>query len=95
LFASFFLALCSGSARAADMIKGAELYAEHCVSCHGVSGINVMPGVPNFTQTDSLLKPDSLILPSIKNGKNAMPAYEGILTDQGILDVIAYLRTLN
>jgi len=89
------LALGSADSLAADTIKGGELYAVHCVSCHGTSGVNVMPNAPNFTQNESLLQPDLLLLTSIKNGKNAMPAYQGILTDQDILDVIVYLRTLN
>lgn len=89
------LALCSGSARAADMIKGGELYATHCASCHGTSGISVMPSAPNFARNENLLQPDLLILTSIRNGKNAMPAYQGILSDSDIMDVIVYLRTLN
>jgi cytochrome c6 len=35
------------------------------------------------------------LLISIKSGKTAMPAYRGVLSDQDILNVIAYLRTLN
>ena len=41
------------------------------------------------------MQPDLLLLTSIKNGKNAMPAYQGILSDSDIMDVIVYLRTLN
>lgn len=95
LFALLLWVTVSGNARAADTFNGGKLYAVHCVSCHGVTGVNVMPNAPNFAQGEGLLKPDSSLLPSIKNGINAMPAYEGILTDQEILDVIAYVRTLN
>jgi len=41
------------------------------------------------------MQPDLTLLASIKNGVNTMPAYQGILKDQDILDVIVYLRTLN
>lgn len=95
LFTYFILATVPGSVHAADTFNGGKLYAVHCVSCHGVTGINVMPNAPNFSQGEGLLKPDSLLLSSVKNGINAMPAYQGILTDQEILDVIVYLRTLN
>jgi cytochrome c6 len=54
-----------------------------------------MPDAPNFAQNESLMQANNILLISIKNGKNAMPAYKGILKDQDILDVIAYLRTLN
>jgi cytochrome c6 len=54
-----------------------------------------MPNAPNFARNESLLQPDLSLLASIKTGKNAMPAYQGILSDQDILNVIVYLRTLN
>jgi cytochrome c6 len=91
----FMLVFGSSTSQAADTIKGGELYAKHCASCHGASGISVMPDAPNFAREEGLLQPDPILLFSIKNGKNAMPAYQGILSDQEILDVIVYLRTLN
>lgn len=95
LFMPLLLALGSGASYAADVIKGGELYAAHCAACHGASGISVMPSAPNFARNEGLLRPDMFILTAIKNGKNAMPAYQGILSDRDILDVIAHLRTLN
>lgn len=82
------------SAYAADPGKGAQIYATHCLSCHGRDGVSVMPGAPNFARSEGLMRPDAALLTSIKAGKNAMPAYVGILSDQDIFDVIAYLRTL-
>jgi len=80
---------------AADTNKGAEVYTMHCASCHGVSGVSVMPGAPNFAQDEGLMSPDRTLFISIQSGKAAMPAYRGVLSDQDILNVIAYLRTLN
>jgi cytochrome c6 len=80
---------------AADTNKGAQVYATHCVSCHGVSGVSVMPGAPNFAKNEALMSPDRVLLISIQNGKAAMPSYRGVLSNQDILNVIAYLRTLN
>lgn len=54
-----------------------------------------MIGAPNFAQSEGLMSPDRTLLISIQTGKAAMPAYRGVLSDQDILDVIAYLRTLN
>jgi len=82
------------AARAADIAKGSRIYAQHCLACHGASGVSVMPGAPNFARSERLLQPDSQLLASIKSGRNAMPAYVGILQDREILDVIAYLRVL-
>ena len=40
------------------------------------------------------MQSDMTLLASLKSGKNAMPAYLGILSDREMLDVIAYSRTL-
>jgi cytochrome c6 len=95
LFISLLLIAWTGLSHAADPNKGAGLYAMHCATCHGVSGISVMPSAPNFAQNEGLMSPDGALLISIQNGKAAMPAYRGVLSAQDILDVIAYLRTLN
>jgi cytochrome c6 len=92
---SFLLMSVPGLSQAADPNKGAEIYKTHCASCHGVSGASVMVGAPNFAQGEGLMNPDSALLISIQNGKTAMPAYRGVLSDQDILDAIAYLRTFN
>ena len=91
----FILPLIAGTSEAADNIKGGELYTTHCVECHGLTGISDMPSTPNFAQSENLMKPDIQLLIAIKNGKDVMPAYQGILKDSDILDIIAYLRTLN
>jgi cytochrome c6 len=53
-----------------------------------------MPDAPNFAHSEKLLRPDMFILAAIKEGNNAMPAFQGMLKDEEILDVIAFLRTL-
>jgi cytochrome c6 len=89
------LTLLAMPAGAADITKGGALYATHCAMCHGANGNPVMPGAPNFRRMDTLMRPDMQILPSIKNGKGSMPGFFGILRDQEILDVVAFLRTLS
>ncbi|HJV54105.1 MAG TPA: cytochrome c [Noviherbaspirillum sp.] len=80
---------------AADHIKGRELYDRNCSACHGQGGQSVMPGTPNLARGEGVLKPDFTLLASIRTGRNAMPAYQGILSDRDIMDVIAYVRTLH
>jgi len=87
------LSACS-LASAADIVKGAELYREHCASCHGSNGRPVMIGAPDFSQPTALLKPDMNLLQSIRAGRGAMPAYQGLLRDREVLDIVAHLRTL-
>lgn len=95
LLAFLLLVFGPGLSQAADTNKGAELYVMHCATCHGVSGISVMPGAPNFAQSEGLMSPDGALVISIQSGKAAMPAYRGVLSIQDTLNVIAYLRTLN
>jgi len=85
----------SGYSYAADTVKGSEIYGMYCASCHGFAGSSVMPNVPSFDQGEGLFQSDLALLNSIADGKNGMPSYQGILSDSDILDVIAYLRTLN
>ena len=93
LAAGIFLLL-AGEAMAADINKGRELYTVHCASCHGGRGGSVMPGATDFTRPETLMKPDNMLAAIIRGGRNAMPAYQGLLKDRDILDVIAYLRTM-
>jgi len=80
--------------RAADPAKGSAVYHSQCESCHGTRGEGVMPGTPDLVRGNALLQPDGGLLEMIKAGRNAMPSYNGLLSDMDILDVIAYMRTL-
>jgi cytochrome c6 len=88
------LALLAMAVKAADVSRGAELYRQHCAGCHGGDGRAVMPMAPDFSRPGALLKPDLTLLGAIRSGRGAMPAYQGLLRDREILDVVAHLRTL-
>lgn len=94
LAAAFLACGLVAPAGAADVFKGGQTYAMYCASCHGPAGLAVMPGAPNFARGDRLMQPDTALLVSIRGGRNAMPAFAGVLRDQEILNVIAFLRTL-
>jgi cytochrome c6 len=81
-------------AQAGDVMRGAELYRQHCAACHGAGGKPVLPTAPDFTRHDTLLKPDLMLLTAIRKGRGAMPAYDGVLRDRDILDIVTHLRTL-
>jgi cytochrome c6 len=89
------LLLAGGSAHGADSLKGQQLYQINCAICHGPTGRSVEPGSPDFQRGEGMMRPDMALLAAIRAGKNAMPAFQGRLTDRDILDVIAYLRTLH
>ena len=81
------------NAFASDLKEGGIQYRNHCAMCHGDNGSPLMAGAPDFRRGEGLLKPDIRLLDRIKSGKNACPSYLGILKDQQIFDVIAYIRT--
>ena len=77
---------------AIDIKVGVEKYAEHCDRCHGPSGVG-MAGMGELKPWGKLMKTDKELFDSIRDGSMLMPGYDGILTTEEILDVIAYMRT--
>lgn len=84
----------TGIACAADPKHGGEIYGQQCINCHGPRGQPTMPGTPDFSRGERLMQSDIDLIKTISRGKGMMPAYQGILTERDIFDVIAYLRTL-
>jgi len=91
IFALFY----SVNLLASDIGNGRQVYQRHCAMCHGQNGDSVMAGAANFNRGEGLFQSDHSLLKRIKSGKNACPAYRGILREQEIFDAIAFIRTLN
>ena len=81
--------------------RGRETYLNQCASCHGEDGrgngpaaAGLDPPPANLTGGHMQAHSDEQILGWIKNGlpPSAMPAFEGVLTDEQIMEIIAYLR---
>jgi cytochrome c6 len=94
LAASVVLAAAALPARAADVAGGEKIYRQYCAQCHGASGVAVLPNAPSFARGDRLMQPDPMLAMTIRSGRNAMPAFAGLLNERQIFDVIAYLRTI-
>ncbi len=92
-FAAIALVASTG-AGAADLARGGQIFALHCATCHGPAGQGGLPGAPRFNRGERLMQSDFTLLATVRRGKNVMPAFGGVLRDREILDVIAYLRTL-
>ena len=90
----FILLVLANVAQASDVNQGRDIYQRHCAMCHGVNGSAGMAGAADFKRGQGLMQSDRSLLERIQSGKNACPAYRGILTEQQTLDVIAYIRTL-
>ena len=86
--------LVSSQVAASDLANGGRIYRSPCASCHGPTGKSTMAGVPDFDRPGALLQSDRNLLTRIQAGKRACPGYRGILREQEIFDVIAYIRSL-
>ncbi len=82
------------TAASSDLEKGRNIYQKNCQMCHGHDGKNTMATAANFKRGKGLFQSDSALLERIKKGDKACPGYLGILKEQQIFDVIAYIRTL-
>ncbi len=81
------------SVLAGDVFHGKEIYIRYCAGCHGSSGVGLMPGMPDFTQGERLLRTDKDLIDSVRIGNGIMPAFNGMLNDDEIENVVAYLRS--
>ena len=73
------------------------LYKSKCAGCHGADGTGSATGkkmgVHDFTTADVQKMSDAELTDVITNGKNKMPKY-GSLKSEDIKGLVAYIRTL-
>ena len=81
------------SAPAQDVDKGQEIYGQICAQCHGVrlqggKAQSLADGIWQFGSQDSHIRRN------VKHGLPhlGMPAFEGVLTDDQIKSVVAFLK---
>ena len=85
--------------------NGAKLFKRYCKGCHGEKGegggLVFMPHVNNLTKKGYIENlPDEYLLLAIAKGgpgigkSSYMPAWEGTLTQQEMVDLVAHIRNL-
>jgi cytochrome c6 len=78
---------------AADAGHGSQVFSSNCAACH-IGGGNVVNGAKTLKQSDLDkygMASVEAITQQVTNGKAAMPAFRGRLTDEDIADVAAYV----
>lgn len=83
------------AAMAGNVDNGAQIFAGNCAACHA-GGNNVIQGEKTLRKEalDEYLeggRKESSVVYQVTNGKNAMPAFGGRLSDEEIGDVAAYV----
>ncbi len=101
-------AVAGGSALSGDPARGKEKFQGSCASCHGADAKG-LPGLGKDLTTSAFVRQqtDAQLLEFIKRGRPAtdpanttgvdMPPRGGnpALTDQDLMDIIAFIRTFN
>jgi len=83
----------SNQVLAADIQAGEQIFTANCSACHA-GGNNVI--MPEKTLKKDMLATNTMnsvdaITTQVKNGKNAMPAFGGRLTDEDIENAANYV----
>ena len=88
----------AASTPAVDLEHGGQLFSANCAACH-MGGGNVISASRTLSQSDLQAHLNEYgddhieaIEHQIENGKNAMPSFEGKLSEQDIIDVAAYVE---
>ncbi len=71
----------------ADLLAGQQLYETACVACHGADGKSGHGGIDLTATTDY-----ELIVNTVLNGRNSMPAFGPTFSAQQVRDVAQYVR---
>jgi cytochrome c oxidase subunit II len=72
--------------------RGEKVYAANCVACHQANGKGVPGAFPALDGSQMVNGPQDGQVAILLNGKNAMPAWKGTLSDTEIAAVITYTR---
>ncbi len=95
---------------AAQVARGAAVYQQHCVACHGMAGKGLpgdwrvrnpdgrYPPPPLDDSAHAWHHPTAVLLEAVRDGspggQGNMPAWKGRLTEQEMQDVVAYIKSL-
>ena len=87
-----------------DPDSGRKIYERYCIACHGVNGkgdgvmarvLSIKPA-DHTNATEMAAFSNKELLEAVKEGTDRyMPAWEGILSDGDMEDVVGYIRLLS
>lgn len=95
--ADYVLSLSGGKTDPAAVERGAKIFADNCVACHGVAGKgNAELGAPNLTDPIWLHGSDrpAIVAQVTRPRHGVMPAWQGRLSDTQIKMLTVYVHAL-
>ena len=72
--------------------RGEKVYTANCAACHQASGKGVPGAFPALDGSALVLGPKAPQIDILLNGRNAMPAWKGVLSGTDIAAVLTYTR---
>lgn len=72
--------------------RGEKIYAANCVACHQANGKGVPGAFPALDGSAVVTGPKAGQMKIVMDGKGAMPAWKGVLSDTEIAAVVTYTR---
>jgi cytochrome c6 len=95
---------CARSAPAAEQppaADGRQLFEQACARCHGADGSGGLPTVANGPRPIDLRDPawqrsrtDDEIVSAIRNGRGAMPPFDGVVAAPDLATLARHVRSL-
>lgn len=78
---------------AADLAAGEQVFSANCTACHAGGNNAIMPQktLKKEALEENEMNSVAAITMQVKNGKNAMPAFGGRLSDEDIDNVASYV----
>jgi kynurenine formamidase/mono/diheme cytochrome c family protein len=73
----------------------AKLFGSNCAVCHGEDGRGAvrLPNLPDFSRAEFQdSHPESLLISSVANGRNSMPAFGEVLSQNQIRGLVRFVR---
>lgn len=83
-----------------DSVSGQDLeigkwqWIDHCSKCHGDEGKPSWTLVPDISLGEGIEKTFFEQLLAVRNGIGSMPGFANKLSDENIVDIVAYMMTL-
>ena len=83
---------------AADGAAASATFRANCAACHGEDGVGAAAGkslhVPDLRSAAVQKLPDAELARVISDGKSAMPAFKGSLSEDQIHSLVTHIRSL-
>ncbi|BDS13812.1 c-type cytochrome [Aureispira anguillae] len=88
---SFFLWNCTSCESSPKEVSGVEIYKTRCLVCHGTDGKMGMNGAKDLSSSPLNV---AQRIEVVTNGKNIMPKFKGIMSEEEIKAVVEFTMTL-